>query len=246
MKKQTFIEYSKVIGTSLVILLITSLFSMFQFVLDDSDAVIKQENSKIIPFTVVIDAGHGGEDPGAVGVGGSLEKDLNFAISGELSNFFSLTDTEIVLTRNSDTLLYKPGQENRKKFFDLRNRVEVAEKYYNPVFVSIHQNKFPIEKYHGFQVYYSKHNSSSKTFADVMQKNVVYYLQQDNKREIKEAGRNIYILSNLECPAVLVECGFLSNPNEELNLIDKNYQRKLSFLIFKSIVECSVNINSSV
>ena len=237
MKRQTLLEYSKVIAVSLSICGITALFSIAQFYIENTDSVANQISREEERVVVVIDPGHGGEDGGAVGTHGSLEKDLNLAIAAELADMLSMTDIENTLTRSTDTLLYKEGQENRKKFFDLKNRVDIAKQYDNPIFVSIHQNKFPLEKYHGLQVYYSANNSESSSIAEAVQSNCLQYLQKDNTRKIKEAGRNIYVLRNLDCPAVLVECGFLSNSNEEQMLCDKEYQRKLAFIIFKSIVE---------
>lgn len=237
MKRQTLIEYSKVVFVSLLIVLITAVFGVIQFIIED---VYKSEsaiNMSDFPLTVVIDAGHGGEDGGAVGIGGTAEKDLNLAISRYLEGYFALTGIDVVMTRDSDNMLYKEGQQNRKKFFDLYNRVEICNEYENPLVISIHQNKFPIEKYHGLQVYYSGNHPGSKTFADIVQSKTKRYLQSDNKRSTKLAGKNIFLLNKLTCPAVIVECGFLSNREEEKKLSDSEYQRKIAYVIFSSVLD---------
>ncbi len=237
MKRQTFIEYSKVIISALTITFVTALFCIIQALVEKQYIDANKEYGVFEQLTVVIDAGHGGEDGGAVGVGGTLEKDINLEIALALYDVFSLTDIDVVLTRDGDYLLYKEGQESRKKFNDLNNRVSICKSYDNPIMLSIHQNKFPLSKYKGLQVYYSKNNGASKTIADAIQTKTSSYLQKDNNRKIKEAGRNIFILDRLDCPAVLIECGFLSNEEDEMNLNDEDYQRKIAFTIFSSLMD---------
>jgi len=184
---------------------------------------------------VIIDAGHGGEDGGAQSADGISEKDINLAIAKYLKEYLALSDVNAVMTRTDDRLLYEPDQSAHKKFHDVRNRVKFAESYEDPIFVSIHQNKFPIEKYHGLQVYYSKHNSGSKELAEDIQENARIMLDPDNQRKAKVTGSSIYIMNNLDVPAVLVECGFLSNPSEAEKLTESEYQKKIAFVIFTSI-----------
>lgn len=236
MKRQTFIDYSSVILVSLAITFISAAFGFFQFFLEngveDSSVSVNSENE----VTLVIDAGHGGEDGGAVGISGSLEKDINLEIANLVKNYISLTDINYKMTREGDYLLYKPGQENRKKFYDLRERLEICNNQKQPILLSIHQNKFPLQKYKGLQVYYSK-SSNSSYMATIIQDKTAAYLQKDNNRKIKEAGRNIYILNNANFPAVLVECGFLSNAEDETNLNNCEYQKKLAFIMFSSLMD---------
>ena len=141
------------------------------------------------------------------------------------------------MTRTGDYMLYEENQTSRKKYYDVRNRVEVAKEVNSPVFISIHQNKFPIAKYKGLQVYYSANHSDSKNIADCIQNKVKDYLQNDNTRKTKQGGKDIYLLKNIECPAVLVECGFLSNYEDESNLNSPEYQKRLAFVIFSSVIE---------
>ena len=189
--------------------------------------------------TYVIDAGHGGEDAGAVATDGTLEKDLNLEISKSLCLLYELNGERAVMTRQDDTLLYDRYKEldnykGKKKIYDLKNRVRVTEEYENPVFIGIHMNNFSQSKYKGLQVYYSKNNEKSRIFAENVQKNTHTYIQNDNKRHIKQADSSIYILNSLTCPSILVECGFMSN-DEELSLYKtEGYRRDIATVIFIS------------
>ena len=238
MNKKFVIEYAKIIGISLLIFSASVCSSLVQQALDRIKTETLQVSTTVNDnnCTVIIDAGHGGEDSGAVGLHGSYEKHINLAISKQLDALFSLTDIKSEMTRTDDVLLYKNGEEGRKKRSDILNRVKFADDFKKPVFVSVHQNKFPTEKYNGFQVYYSKNNDNSKILANMLQENVVANLQPQNNRKIKEAGKNILLLNRLNCPAVLAECGFISNSKEELMLNNPVYQKKLSFCMFSSIV----------
>lgn len=187
---------------------------------------------------VILDAGHGGEDPGAIGVDGTFEKDLNLIMVNKISEYLKLAGVDTVLTRQDDKLLYKPEEniKGQKKMYDLKNRYLIACEHERSVFVSIHMNKYSDGKYKGLQVYYSKNNKSGKDMALDVQKAVCEYLQKGNERQIKE-GRNIYLLERLMCPAVLIECGFLSNEEDCRNLCDNEYTDKMAFLISYAILE---------
>jgi len=245
MKRKTFVQYFKLISASLCVMTAVSVFTVVEHYLFNSNEKVSEittmQNESI---TIIIDAGHGGEDGGAVGISGVLEKDINLSIARYLSSYLAMTDIDVVMTRTDDKMLYKAGQESSKKTYDIRNRKEIADYYVNPVFVSIHQNKFPLEKYKGFQVYYSPNHADSKVLAEFIQNKTVLNLQKDNNRKVKKSGRNIYLLHRLNCPAVLVECGFLSNPTEEKMLSDEEYQQKLAFVIFSAILEYSANTQS--
>lgn len=185
---------------------------------------------------IVIDPGHGGEDGGAE-ANGVIEKNVNLAISHVLSDLLKLSDTSVVMTRNDDRLLYRDGEENHKKRHDLLNRVAVAEKYETALFVSIHQNKFEIPKYKGLQVYFSPNNPESERLAKIIQSNTREHLDNSNKREVKQADYRIKVLDLLKMPAVLIECGFLSNPEEAKLLASYEYQKKLAFMTYLSLTE---------
>ena len=190
---------------------------------------------------VIIDAGHGGIDGGAVGVNGELEKDINLAIALNLKRLFNMTNFQVILTRDTDILLSTDGVK-KKKASDLVNRVKIANNNPRAVFVSIHMNKFPQEKYSGLQVFYSANNLDSANLADLIRTNNREYLQPDNNREIKK-GRDIFVLENIKNIGVLIECGFLSNAEEAALLAGDDYQKKLARIIFASIMEFEKTFN---
>lgn len=237
MKRQTFIRYFQTIVFCLVVTFFCAVFYLLQCVVEMNTEHTLSNHSYAKGVTVVVDAGHGGEDGGAVGISGTLEKDINFAISRYLYDLLKLTDVKVVMTRTGDYMLYEAGQERRKKFNDLNNRVQMCSSFDEPILISIHQNKFPVEKYKGLQVWYSANNDDSRTVADIIQSNTFKYIQHNNNRKIKQAGRNIFLLDRLDCPAVLVECGFLSNSEEEKLLSDSAYQREIAFVIFSSLMD---------
>ncbi len=186
--------------------------------------------------TVIIDAGHGGRDGGASTEDGVLEKDLNLAVAKKLESLLSLSEVNVVMTRETDVMLAEESSSH-KKLDDLNARLAIAEENENCIFVSIHMNKFPVEKYRGLQVYYSKNHEGSRVLADMIQEKTAAHLQSGNARLTKAADSSIYILHHIEVPAVLVECGFLSN-NEEAELLqNEEYQASLAALIAASVLE---------
>ena len=188
--------------------------------------------------TVIIDAGHGGEDGGASGEDGTLEKHLNLAIALELEEMLRAAGVKTRLTRTEDVLLYDRNSdyEGHKKAQDAAARIAIAEEYDSAIFISIHMNSFPQKQYRGLQVYYSPASPESSKIATQIQSLTVKNLQPENNRQIKEIGKNVYIMNNLTHPAVLVECGFLSNPEECALLTSKEYQSKLSLVICAAIL----------
>ena len=188
--------------------------------------------------TVIIDAGHGGEDSGAIGKNGALEKDINLSVSVMLGEELTARGYNVVYTRTEDKLLYKE-EENIKgirKISDLKNRCAIAKEYPKAIFVSIHVNSFGDPRYSGLQVYFSENDARSRQLADKIQLSVKDRLQPDNSRKIKP-GKALYILEHIDNVAVLVECGFISNLEEAEKLSDKEYQKELSFAIVCGIIE---------
>lgn len=190
-------------------------------------------------FTVVLDAGHGGEDGGAVSESGLYEKDLNLSLAKELCKLLEANGVKVVMTRTDDTLLYDRNVDykGRKKALDLAARKKIAEETPNALFVSIHMNAYPISQYRGLQVWYSKNHQASEALAQEIQTRVQDQLQPENHRHIKPSTSSIYLLHHLQCPAVLVECGFMSNREEAEQLADPIYRRQLVFLLFASIMQ---------
>lgn len=213
----------------------TCLFSM-RFYRNNAGyiAAISEESKK----TVILDAGHGGEDPGAIGNGNVYEKNLNLEIAFKLGEYLSSAGYNVVYTRTDDKLLYTEEQniKGMRKINDLKNRVNIANSYDDAIFVSIHMNFYGAAECSGLQVYYSASNARSRICAESIQSEVVKRLQPSNRRKAKNA-ENLYLLENSINPAVLIECGFLSNSDECKKLSEKEYQKELSFAILCGIIE---------
>lgn len=191
----------------------------------------KSEKNK----TVVLDAGHGGIDGGAVGLNGTVEKELNLDVVFKLAALLEADGVTVVLTRSGDYLLETEGASGRKNG-DLQARVKIANETPNSVFVSIHMNRFPQESVKGITLYYSPNHPDGKCLADEVMKNVKQQLQPANKRPIKEADASIYLLHRITVPAILVECGFLSNKQEAVLLADETYRMQLAIVLKDSIL----------
>ena len=199
------------------------------------------------PITVVvIDPGHGGEDGGASSASGVVEKDVNLAVAFALRDLFEAAGIPVVMTRTEDILLYDRGVnfQGRKKVLDLAARQLTAEKVASAaaedggasLFISIHMNAFPAPQYSGMQVWYGVSDPLSREMADAIQ-TASLTLMPNNRRKTKAAGSNIYLLDRIKTPAVLVECGFLSNPDEAEKLAAEAYRYALAAVIFAGVVE---------
>ena len=194
-------------------------------------------------LTVVIDPGHGGRDGGAIGLSSAYEKELNLEISLVLRDMLTASGVEVVMTRTEDVML-SSGTGGTLKNQDLRARRDIAESVESPLFVSIHMNAFPIEKYNGLEVYYSLNDRGSKTVAENLRGAVIKNLNTGDNRQIKPAGENIYLLDSLTCPAILVECGFLSNQGDAERLNDPEYRQKLALVIAMSLHKSILEITA--
>lgn len=189
--------------------------------------------------TVIIDAGHGGEDGGASSAAGLVEKDVNLDISIILRDMLEAGGIDVVMTRSDDRLLYDRNVDyhGRKKKLDLAARLSVMQNTPDDIFVSIHMNSYIDPKYSGLQVWYSQNHPDSLTIAELIQANNRQNLQPNNTRKTKAATSSINLLHNAKCPAVLVECGFLSNPDEAAKFETYEYKQKVAFVIYCSIIE---------
>ena len=187
--------------------------------------------------TLVVDAGHGGIDGGASGVSGALEKDLNLEISSRMYALLKLCGADCVMTRTRDEMLSLPGATGNAKGRDIRSRMQIARQFRDPLLVSVHMNSYPLEKYRGLQVFYGASSPLSREAAARIQSRCAELLQPDNDRKIKPAHADIYLLYNADFPAVLVECGFLSNPDEEAALRTEEYQIKLAGTVVSALLE---------
>lgn len=188
--------------------------------------------------TIIIDAGHGGEDGGAE-IDGVLEKDINLNIANKLADILRLCGYTVTEIRDGDISVYEDGAETlrEKKVSDLHRRVEICNESDNNILVSIHQNKFENNVYSGAQVFYSVNHNDSMLLAEAVRNAVVSLLQNNNTRELKPANSDIYLLDNTVVPAIIVECGFLSNPEERSKLLDETYQSEMAYAISMGVLE---------
>lgn len=179
---------------------------------------------------IVLDAGHGATDGGATGVSGAVEKDLNLAITTLLKDMLEDTGAKVVMTRVSDD----PIADSKRE--DMRLRKRLRDESNADAFVSIHMNKFSESKYKGAQVFYSP-TDSSKELGEIIQGCLKDMLSPDNNRVAKSAGDSLYLLRDSTIPAVIVECGFLSNPSEEQLLLQPDYQSKVARAICTGVMK---------
>lgn len=188
---------------------------------------------------IIIDAGHGGYDGGAQAADGTQEKNINLAIALKLKEYLSLGGFNVILTRDKDEGIEDDVTASiaKRKVSDMKKRLKIINDNEDAVFVSIHLNKFTTSSVSGAQVFYSQNNEKSVKLATEIQKSVVNMLQKDNERQVKKGDKSIFLLKNANIPAVIVECGFLSN-KEELSLLkDDDYQSKMAFSIYCGIME---------
>ena len=181
---------------------------------------------------IVVDAGHGGFDPGKVGTAGTLEKDINLMIAKKLQNVLEDSGYQVIMTRESDTALCDSGA-TRKKMEDLKNRVAIINDNKPALAVSIHQNSFSAGT-KGAQVFYYQDSEPSREFASVLQNTVKEELADGNKR-VEKGNGSYYMLKKTEGVFAIIECGFLSNPTEEVMLNSDDYQQKMAEAIAEGI-----------
>lgn len=187
---------------------------------------------------IVLDAGHGGLDSGAVGRSGVLEKDVNLSVVKHLQQLLELSGFEVVTTRDEDISIYDAGVEGirNQKLSDMDNRLEIVQSYPDSIFLCIHQNNFTDPAYFGAQMFYNDNHPDNRTLAQIMQ-NRFAVLQEGNDREIKLSGDELYLLRFNKNPSLMIECGFLSNPEEEARLATTEYQQQVAFTIYCGLLE---------
>lgn len=185
--------------------------------------------------TIIVDCGHGGIDPGKVGINGSYEKDINLAIGLFLKEALEKKKCQVIMTRESDCGLYQETDSN-KKIADLKKRVELMNQENVDLIISIHQNSFSGESSRGAQVFYQTGSQNGETFAKILQAQLVSSLDTKNHRQAK-ANSDYYLLKNTTPTAVIVECGFLSNSEEAQKLCDESYQRQVAWAIAQGTMQ---------
>lgn len=220
------------------------LLSCCVVVLAISGAVRSAEKSESTMATasdkqvILLDAGHGGIDSGGVGINGAYEKDINLSIVKNLGALLTLSGYEVVYTRTEDISIYDNGVEGirNQKISDMENRLEIIERYPESIFLSVHQNQYTDKAYFGGQMFYTTNNSGNFRLATIMQ-NKFAELQTGNDRSVKLIDNNLYLFKNTKQPALLIECGFLSNENDAANLSTPEYQKKVAFTIYRGLTE---------
>lgn len=222
-------EICKIIGVVLF-------FSVCAFVLlnkiqKNIEAVFSADNN--FDYTIILDAGHGGEDSGAVAFDGTKEKDINLSITNNIALFFEIFGVNYIPTRITDRSLGNSslGAVKERKTSDILTRYNIVNSTPRSYLLSIHQNKFTVEKYSGAQVFYSGFSEEAKKWAQCIQNSITCALQPENSRKIKKSDDNIYLLYKAKRPSVLVECGFLSNFEELAKLKNNIYQAQIAYFI---------------
>ncbi len=210
-------------------------------------STLKVNNNLNDDSVIIIDAGHGGIDGGTHAADGTLEKDINLSIALKLKDVLQSFGLKVIMTRETDQSIHSEGVQGirNQKISDIKNRLHIIESTENAVFISIHQNYFTQPKYFGAQIFYSKNNPLSETLAQSVRGSIINNLQKDNSREIKKSGKEIYLLNSATVPAVMVECGFLSNKAEADLLKTEEYQQKMAFFIAIGIVDYLKNTEVS-
>ncbi|MCQ2479317.1 MAG: N-acetylmuramoyl-L-alanine amidase [Clostridia bacterium] len=211
------------------------LLSIYTYLKNDTVSVFNQTHLK---QTVIVDAGHGGADGGAIGIDGTVEKEINLQIANKLKCILHLYGYNVIMTRDDDESIHDDDAKTirQKKVSDIHNRERIINENPDAVFISIHQNKYSDTAVHGTQVFYSKNNPLSPSLAQNVQDSVVENLQKDNYKTIKKSGTEIYLLYHSPIPSIMVECGFVSNSDELTKLKDQEYQLKLAESIADGIL----------
>ena len=227
-----------------ITLILSGIFlSVFVFILTTGNA---EEQNKYISTvslpasgkTIVIDAGHGVPDEGAQSSNGTTEAETNLKIALKLQNLLEQSGCTVILTRSDENAIYDIDSKTlkQKKISDIKNRVKIGNESSADIFVSIHLNKIPQQQYDGWQTFYNANSSEGQKLATLIQNNLNDAIQKENNRVAKSID-NIYIVKHVEIPITIVECGFLSNPEEEKKLLQDDYQNKLAWGIYNGIID---------
>ena len=205
---------------------------------NSSNNLVETTSTPVSGKTIVIDAGHGVPDEGAQSSTGTTEAETNLKISLKVQNLLEQSGCTVILTRSDENAIYDVDSNTlkQKKISDIRNRVRIGNESSADIFVSIHLNKIPQQQYYGWQCFYKEGNEQSNKLAKSIQENLNKSMQKENNRVAMKID-NIYIIKHVEIPTSIVECGFLSNPEEEKQLLDDNYQNRLAWGIYNGIID---------
>lgn len=209
----------------------------FAFISDKKETV-PTVSLPVAGKTIVIDAGHGKPDEGAESSNGTTEAETNLKIALKLQNLLEQSGSSVILTRSDENAIYDVDAKTlkEKKISDIHNRVKIGNESSADIFVSIHLNKIPQQQYDGWQTFYNAKSAEGKKLAELIQNNLNDAIQKENNRVAKTID-NIYIIKNVEIPTTIVECGFLSNPEEEKLLLNDEYQNRLAWGIYNGIID---------
>ena len=204
---------------------------------NSSNNLVETTSTPVSGKTIVIDAGHGVPDEGAQSSTGTTEAETNLKISLKVQNLLEQSGCTVILTRSDENAIYDVDSNTlkQKKISDIRNRVKIGNESSADIFVSIHLNKIPQQQYYGWQCFYKEGNEQSNKLAKSIQENLNKSMQKENNRVAMKID-NIYIIKHVEIPTSIVECGFLSNPEEEKQLLDDFYQNRLAWGIYSGII----------
>ena len=227
-----------------IVLVLSSVFLsilVFMFSFDSSKENSSYISTVSLPVsgkTIVVDAGHGVPDEGAESSNGTTEAETNLKIALKLQNLLEQSGCTVILTRSDENAIYDIDSKTlkQKKVSDIRNRVKIGNESSADVFVSIHLNKIPQPQYDGWQTFYKEGSEEGAKLAKSIQSNLNEAIQKENNRIAKTID-NIYIIKKVEIPTTIVECGFLSNPEEEKHLLQDDYQNKLAWGIYNGIID---------
>ena len=220
------------------VILLSVFVSIFAFILViDRKASVPTVSLPVSGKTIVIDAGHGKPDEGAESSRGTTEAETNLKIALKLQNLLEQSGATVILTRSDENAIYDLDAKTlkQKKISDIHNRVKIGNESSADIFVSIHLNKIPQQQYDGWQTFYNGSNEDSRKLAVSIQNKLNDAIQKENNRIAKTID-NIYIIKHVEIPTTIVECGFLSNPEEERSLLEDEYQNKLAWGIYNGVI----------
>ncbi len=211
-------------------------FSVQTLNMNEDIKIIKTAATPVTGKTVIIDAGHGIPDYGASTESGVMESEINLEIALQVQKLLEQSGCTVILTRSDENSIHELDKDTirEKKNSDLQNRVKIGNDSQADIFVSIHLNKAESSSYSGWQCFYNTNNENSKKLSESIQSSLNNSINPENQREILKLD-NIYIMENIEIPISIVECGFLSNPEEEKLLQEQEYQEKIAWGIFIGI-----------
>lgn len=224
----------------LIVITICLLVAMFAFLLQTSTnpKTVSTVSLPVTNKTIVLDAGHGIPDEGAQSSNGTTEAQTNLKITLKVQNLLEQSGCNVILTRSDENAIYDLDKKTlkEKKISDIHNRVKIGNESSADLFVSVHLNKIPQPQYYGWQCFYKEGNEQSTKLAKSIQMNLNEAIQKENKRVAMKID-NIYIVKHVEIPISIVECGFLSNPEEEKQLLEDEYQDRLAWGIYTGIMD---------